>query len=1662
MFKFKNFFMVLTVLFVLFSITSVNAEDFGSDLNLNNSSSIASESITYSGSNIHVSSNGSDELGDGSYDKPYLSLKKAIDNSQNGSTIYISKGNYSNINNTNLSIISKNLTISVLDGSVNFNGGNNGFFFNISQDSSLTLIGIDFFNGDTLNSFFVSPVSNYGTLNIINCSFTNNSGLRSGVILNYAILNVHDSNFTNNQGNYTGAISNLGVLNIFNTNFINNRAFNKNYIFYNQSNGSAIYNIGTLSVYSSNFSNNSIFSLDSDSVPSLTNINLSYFDNNSIVYISKSNCYITSSYFEGLINITNKSKVDIRYSLILSDYDFVNSTVTANYNWWGNNDILPSFADKWLILTFTSNNNNNFIQGRMNSTLYVNFKIKDSTGVRDIPVNETLPNCFVKLIADNGKFTVYEGYLINNSFSSIYFNNSIDTVIYAKVSNYCVKLTVGSGLSNQKIYVSNNGSDDNDGSLNSPLRTLSKAVEISLNGATIYILSGDYSGDLNSNLLIAKNLTFTSFNGPVTFLRGNNIIFKVFSHGQLYLNGFIFTAANPNLFVPIINSSGTLFINNCTIKNLRGGDLYYTTYNPSANNYYENQSIILTSGSLFINNTVFSNLTEFVIRSSTLLNSKWYIPVNITIANSSFKNLFGFPRLSTQSILPYPCYSLYLDGDFIKIDGCTFRDNLVTPIKTHTRFSTIINNSLFINNSGVIDNGNVHDNVERDYGNNTIINSRFIDNKSPFRNYWTGYTSPLIEGVQNLINCTFVDNKIVLLNTWHTSADNISIYGCYFVNNTHVLGSQGQGDDDSEGIIFNGGNLVIDFSVFENNKAFYGGAIVNDNGGVFYIKNSVFINNNANIGKDILNRNGYGYINNTWWGSNAGPIENKVFSAIGEIFIENWVIMTLRTNGTCIIASLDKVTDKDGNIFDLNGILPSREVIFTGQSLSSPLRLNLSNNKAYFDVPVNSEGREFNVTIDNQTVNLMVQNRDTLIDVNNTVLNGKNIYYKFVLRNINGYLIANQTVVFIIKNQSGIIIGNYSVVTDDSGVGKVLINNSIGDYKVEIFYNGDGYFNPSYANVTMKVLPFYTDIFVVDNQIFYGKNNIFYVNLYNNKGEAISGQTIKFIVTVNGKNIIYYSKTNDYGKAGFLLNLSKGSYKIKIVFEGDGWHLASDYNTSFSIAAINSVIEIETDHLYGRGNPFTVKLTDGNGNLLKGEKILITISQGSKSQSYNITTNDYGIAGLIINLAPGNYKVSAKFLGDSLNSGNEVNGNLLIEKVNTRLSIDSVFILSNKNNILKVRLTDIYNRPLSGEFVNITISSLNFNKTFRVLTDNDGIASLAINMPIGNYIVVTNFFGNEWYGITFVGSTLIIDNINQNRATKISFKINNGIFSVTLTDINGKALSNKNIILNVVYEGLNYTFSNKTSSSGLAKFHIPLVLAFYNVFYSFYGDDSYLGNSGFSQLNIVPNSVFTSLVVYNVSMIYGNKKNLNIKLIDKNGNILIGKTLVLTVKGTGFNKVYYFTTNSAGMITIPINLGIGKYSVKVTFNGESIYKSSSASGTISVAKKTTKMNLSLSSTVKISKNKVKVGKYTYLTIKIKNNLNKKSNYIKTSFKLSKKLKKIAVNYSKYFKKSYWYFKLSSKKTISLKLKLKVNKKGNYKIPIYLNNKIYKTISLKGI
>ncbi len=68
------------------------------------------------------------------------------------------------------------------------------------------------------------------------------------------------------------------------------------------------------------------------------------------------------------------------------------------------------------------------------------------------------------------------GFLVNNVFSTTYYGNSKDTLLFAMIDDYFATLTVGSGVNNGKIYVSNSGSDEKgDGSINNPYKSLVKS-----------------------------------------------------------------------------------------------------------------------------------------------------------------------------------------------------------------------------------------------------------------------------------------------------------------------------------------------------------------------------------------------------------------------------------------------------------------------------------------------------------------------------------------------------------------------------------------------------------------------------------------------------------------------------------------------------------------------------------------------------------------------------------------------------------------------------------------------------------------------------------------------------------------------------------------------------------------------------------------------------------------------------------------------------------------------------------------------------------------------------------------------------------------------------------------------------------------------------------
>lgn len=192
---------------------------------------------------VYVSLNGS-ENGNGSFDNPYSSIKKAIEKSPSGVVIHILPGMY----NESDIIIDKNITLTAinLEGNTYINALGNQLF-KINKSGILTVNALKIFNGFSVEGG--SLFDNLGTLVINNSiiynssSYYNNSNPEfkyknkydknryshdcsnlgvGGAILNHGELIINSSILYNNFAHKGGAIADFGKTTIKNSLIFNN------------------------------------------------------------------------------------------------------------------------------------------------------------------------------------------------------------------------------------------------------------------------------------------------------------------------------------------------------------------------------------------------------------------------------------------------------------------------------------------------------------------------------------------------------------------------------------------------------------------------------------------------------------------------------------------------------------------------------------------------------------------------------------------------------------------------------------------------------------------------------------------------------------------------------------------------------------------------------------------------------------------------------------------------------------------------------------------------------------------------------------------------------------------------------------------------------------------------------------------------------------------------------------------------------------------------------------------------------------------------------------------------------------------------------------------------------------------------------------------------
>ena len=701
---------------------------------------------------IWVATTGSDD-NDGSQANPVATIAKAIELAGDGYTIHIADGNY--VNDKTLSI-SKSLT---LEGSANtVIDGNASRIMDVTADATVVLTNLSFTNG---NDALVGAISNEGKLTISNSNFYSNkvTGNSGTIITNKNKLNINNSKFYQNSAS-KGVVNNQNdtVLVIDNSEFYNNdmTSFSNSYgIVYTTSANATISN----TVFRNNavkYGGAIYATKSSDATIGIVNIINSTFEGNSAntgqggaLFVSGGECIIKESMFinnkanpgkfnggqggaiytslNGNVSVTdsvfknNQAKLGaalylnggsnstISYSVLLDnvaegDYAISNAesasgVATVNYNWWGTNspkNLVPSTVtlNNWVIMSADPTTVTDAEIGDV-KTISVNFnKYSSFDTINDL--SKPLPAIDVEFSAVNGTLASNLVSTVNGVAAVSYTVNGNDQIA-VKSGSQTLTIEVVAKLPVTDVWVSSTGSDANDGSQDSPVATIAKAIELVAEGYTIHVGEGTY---IANSLTIAKSFAMIG-SGKVIIDDNASKIMNINENTIVNFTNVAFTNALNN-YGGVMQSKGTVNLNNVSIyKNTQKSGSTPTV-----------SSIYNTGVMTIVNSNIYENDGYGLIFNSG----------NLDIINTS---------ISSNNVAKGTTYAfLYIDSGAVNVINSTLSDNTARLGGIWLNKGTLnVNNATFENNVVTVGNGGaIH--IESDSSTATIKDSKFIGNKA--------------------------------------------------------------------------------------------------------------------------------------------------------------------------------------------------------------------------------------------------------------------------------------------------------------------------------------------------------------------------------------------------------------------------------------------------------------------------------------------------------------------------------------------------------------------------------------------------------------------------------------------------------------------------------------------------------------------------------------------------------------------------------------------------------------------------------------------------------------------------------------------------------------------------------------------------------------------
>lgn len=362
---------------------------------------------------------------------------------------------------------------------------------------------------------------------------------------------------------------------------------------------------------------------------------------------------------------------------------------------------------------------------------------------------------------------------------------------------------------NRTIYISNSGSDKNNGSQKAPFRTLNYACDYAMTHSdvnSIYIYNGQYR--VNQTISITKNINITGQSKPNTLIKLENARLFELNKTKITFNISKLTVKNGNTttygaVIKINSPSTTLYVNNISCMNNKGSQGGAI-------------GVLSSNNRVYIKDSTFKNNIATVRGGALCFSDRSNV---VDIINCLFVNNTVQTEHSMSDTLGTGG-AIYSGGNTsLVVSNSSFGQNTAGcagAIYNANNGTLIINSSSFTSNRAEYES-------KLGYGGAIMIGNGFLTvKKSTFR-----YNYALNGGAISI-----------------NSGTNASIFSTLFYNN-HVR--------ETGGAISCFADLLIDNTTFTSNKADkYGGAFYNIGASdIISINNTIFTSNKATNNKII-------------------------------------------------------------------------------------------------------------------------------------------------------------------------------------------------------------------------------------------------------------------------------------------------------------------------------------------------------------------------------------------------------------------------------------------------------------------------------------------------------------------------------------------------------------------------------------------------------------------------------------------------------------------------------------------------------------------------------------------------------------------------------------------------------------------------------------------